>query len=329
LAVESRRSEMSDERQQWESQRAELLRMIETPTSPANAVDETETSPEIPLTEPPFEAPAEHKPVDLAEVFRRVGATVEMEDEEPVSGMPATPTERPTSIAHQPPAQSATPNHTESEEESIDDYMGRLMQRVKAGGPPSKSAGNGAPVRPSTPAVPAAAVKPSAAESEEAPSGPIQPRSAAPETHNDLSALRELANLSAHSALNHHSRQLLVYTMRSKLTVAIVALAAGGAMFWMWKGASSAQMTYYAGLIAVLVAVYWGVQYALLSGRLTISRSGHIDIATPTSVEVEGKNAEAEKSPAEIVGMPVDAVAATAEQQPASDRNGKPANRRA
>jgi hypothetical protein len=37
-------------------------------------------------------------------------------------------------------------------------------------------------------------------------------------------------------------------------------------------------MTYYSGLIALLVAIYWGMEYALLSGRLTISKSGHIDI---------------------------------------------------
>ena len=65
--------------------------------------------------------------------------------------------------------------------------------------------------------------------------------------------------------------------MYSKLLVAAVALVAGAALLWMWSEFGARQMTFYAALVALLVAIYWGVEYALLTGRFIISKSGHID----------------------------------------------------
>ena len=139
----------------------------------------------------------------------------------------------------------------------------------------------------------------------------IAPRTVAPEKRIDLSALRELANLSAQSAISRYSRKVLINSMYAKLMVAGVGLAAGVALFWMWKELGATPMTYYAALAALLVAIYWGMEYALLSGRLTISKSGHIDIdwnasphrdrATPPA-----ETDAAEEAPAEGVGPLVD-----------------------
>ena len=57
----------------------------------------------------------------------------------------------------------------------------------------------------------------------------MSPRTVAPEKRIDLSALRELANLSAQSAISRYSRKVLISSMYAKLMVAGVALAAGGA----------------------------------------------------------------------------------------------------
>ncbi|MEN6450021.1 MAG: hypothetical protein ABFC96_05990, partial [Thermoguttaceae bacterium] len=100
------------------------------------------------------------------------------------------------------------------------------------------------------------------------------PRATAPENRVDLSALRELANLSAHSALARHARRLMVSRMNSKLLVAGVAFASSVGLYWMsrvltWK------VTYYAAMASLLIGVYWGMHYLLLTGRLII-KSGHV-----------------------------------------------------
>ena len=54
----------------------------------------------------------------------------------------------------------------------------------------------------------------------------------------------------------------------------------------------------------MLVAIYWGMEYALLSGRLTISKSGHIDWnasphakgATPPVDDSAAENAPANRA---------------------------------
>jgi len=164
----------------------------------------------------------------------------------------------------------------------------------------------------------------------------MSPRSLAPERSIDISALRELANLSAQSALNRHSRNVLIQTMRSKLSVAIVALASGGGLLWLWKDFNATDATFYTALVALLVAIYWGVEYALLTGRLIISKSGSIDIdwnasphakpATPpdeadeaaeSSVVVDDKTAESPD--AENVSIP--AVADNATEPSAASEN--------
>ncbi len=70
---------------------------------------------------------------------------------------------------------------------------------------------------------------------------------------------------------------MLVDTMYSKLAMAGVALGSSIALFWFWTTSRGLELTFYTALVAVLVALYWGVEYALLTGKLIISK-GHIDI---------------------------------------------------
>jgi hypothetical protein len=195
--------------------------------------------------------------------------------------------ERPRDDTQRGPAvASAT---SAEEEESIDEYMSRLMQRLRSTGTASAPVSSG-PSRSelaqsqrqasgtglaAEAGQPASAISPAVPWPEPA---KISPRTAAPEKRDDLSALRALANFSARSDINRHARQTLISNMYSKLVVALVALAAGGGLLWMWKAAWAVEMAYYSASVALIVALYFGVEYAMLTGRLRVSKSGHIDI---------------------------------------------------
>ncbi len=112
----------------------------------------------------------------------------------------------------------------------------------------------------------------------------MSPRTVAPEKRTDLSALRELANYSARSAISRHSQNILINTMHSKLVMALLALAACGGLFWMWMRYGAVESTLYYSLVAMLVAIYFSVQYALLTGRLCIDKSGNLNIDWNTFV---------------------------------------------
>ena len=66
--------------------------------------------------------------------------------------------------------------------------------------------------------------------------------------------------------------------MYGKLTVTLVSLAAGVGMLWMWKQFGACKLTLYASLVAIVVAIFWGLEYALLNGRLIVGKSGHFNI---------------------------------------------------
>jgi hypothetical protein len=183
----------------------------------------------------------------------------------------------------------------EGEEESVDAYMSRLMQRIRSTGdgregssqtPHSWEAGSAVGQAPAMlPAEPLPQPEcplPAAQRREPA---SVLPHAAAPERNVNLSAMRELANFSAHSAIDRHARRALVSTMYSKLLVAAVALAACGGLSWMWMRSTPGDVTFYAALLALLVAAYWGVHYALLTGRLIFDKPGHAARLAPTARE--------------------------------------------
>ena len=175
----------------------------------------------------------------------------------------------------------------EAEEESIDSYMSQLMERLR-----SSSGASGVAARSPRPEPCRPAVEPrGAAASGTAPPAvalpvsqpqvrhPVQimPRAEAPEKRVDLSALRELANLSAHLALNRHARKGLLRALYAKLMVTSVAVIVGVALLWMWNTMGCASNTFYAALAALMVAVLFGIEYAVLTGRLIVNQSGHLD----------------------------------------------------
>jgi hypothetical protein len=268
VELESQREAIAEERRQWEAERLASAEAFSSGT-PSDIV------------EPEFEKPSEEAPVDLADVFRRLGKKVDVEDEPEPELQARAPEPREKDLRRPVAATLPHPDKKEDGEESIEDYMQRLMQRVSG----STEMAYTAPavrrrdrVEESQPveATPAKVVAPAIAK--DRPPAKLSPRAVAPETSLDISALRELANLSAQIAIGRYSHKVFVKTMLSKLVVATVSLVSGLALLWMWYSLSAAQMTLYAAMLALLATFYWGLEYTLMTGRLIVSKSGQIDI---------------------------------------------------
>jgi hypothetical protein len=102
----------------------------------------------------------------------------------------------------------------------------------------------------------------------------LTPRAVAPEKSIDLSAMRELANLSANAAIARHARGRLVRASGGKLFVAVVGAICSGALYWQAVHLGTGPLTVYSSAISLIVALYWSVQYLILTGRI---------IAAPTA----------------------------------------------
>jgi hypothetical protein len=57
-----------------------------------------------------------------------------------------------------------------------------------------------------------------------------------------------------------------------------VALAAGVGLLWHWYAHDTGTLTIIAAVLSFLIALHWGLQYAVLTGRLYVNRSGGITL---------------------------------------------------
>jgi hypothetical protein len=106
-------------------------------------------------------------------------------------------------------------------------------------------------------------------------------RAAPPQDAAEMTALREVANVAARTAIAHHGRRRLLRLSSAKMLVTLLAIVCGVAMIWMWRFFEAGDATFYGGLACLLVAVFWGVQYAVLTGKLIVNRSGHLQWKSP------------------------------------------------
>jgi len=102
------------------------------------------------------------------------------------------------------------------------------------------------------------------------------PPASTPERPYDLSALRELANLSDRSAVDEHARSRLSRLLMGKALVALAGLVAGAILIALWYARPGLPTPYYAGAAALIVALIWGLQYAILKGKVGVTDSGHL-----------------------------------------------------
>ncbi|QDV61309.1 FHA domain-containing protein [Crateriforma conspicua] len=127
----------------------------------------------------------------------------------------------------------------EPEDDSIEAYMNRLLQRVQNGPNATSAAVGGSAPAPQKDAAAAVEEAPAAeipVEPEPVidPNAPLIARSEAPEKHTNLSAMRELANDSARSAISRSTKQQIRDTQlrgMSRLLVAAVFAISGLGVF--------------------------------------------------------------------------------------------------
>ena len=188
-----------------------------------------------PPPEPEFQEPSKQAPVDLGDVLRRFGVKTQPSIAEAISPMPAPTTHAPSvqsvprsaATEHAPRQPTAAATTADDNEESIDEYMSRLMQRVRPSGSESERpawtpqrsqlARGDRDASAAADAEPLPSDSPAVSPQETPQALPPRPRSV-PMSHRSF-RLAQLANLSARHAIQQHWRSTLLRTMHGKLTV--------------------------------------------------------------------------------------------------------------
>jgi hypothetical protein len=228
------------------------------------------------------EAAEEFPSCDTAGVSGSADDSVEQAGHRPVvrsSGDFGTPEPPAPEATPEPPVCPPAPERRRAaahpagdEDESIQAYMARLLQRVGA----SPEAIERESQRPSPPssvptadvpqAEPVAAVPASAPQHK--PLKQLAARTVAPEKMVPLSAMRDLANLQAESAISRYVRSKARRTEASKMAVTIIAALSGAMLLLFWRQ-TGIPLTLLAAAASLVVAL-WGAQHVLKSRRQTI-----------------------------------------------------------
>lgn len=203
------------------------------PVAEPSAASESEQAAQPEATPPNAESP-EPVPVPASEEPEQkalytppsfLDQAAEMVRQEEQGLAPTTP-EPPQS----PPYQPAARDVAKEEDDSIEQYMSRLLSRVRGSdGPVSSSP----VVRESQPAaVPQQPAASAAAPVVETPREPKEfvPRAQAPEGPQRLSLMRELANSAAQSAIHTHARQSQKRETKTRSLVALLSLTGAAAL---------------------------------------------------------------------------------------------------
>jgi hypothetical protein len=280
---------------------ATLRSLIGQPEPSANMVPERESDTATVREEIEGASAEDDEPGDqqnptsqtVADVQVRIGKNVDWTAQADASTSPADATEKtagpapaPLQTAAETPPQSTSPDQSTEpahgdggQGESVDDYMARLMQRLRGGEGtnqdpvPSTFAGSTPEAATEAPVPDLAAGTPPATDVVEPPAPveePIEPpeykpRNQAPERGADLNALRDLANSSARSAISTHKVKTDGKAAIGKAITAGLALL-GAAAFVCWQGCNGVVGLAGTG-IALFVAMIWGVQAVVLTWR--------------------------------------------------------------
>jgi hypothetical protein len=286
--LEAARQALEEHRRQWEVERDEAVAVDRE-----SADQRTEE-----------EEPTGKTPLSSLEILRRMGnMPVFPEDDEPQesekpaargrAGMGPSPRENPPHAAH------------EGDEESIDDYMARLLQRVRGAVDEGEGAAESPrrPARADKPVPPARETIPSDSDTEA--SGPrptlakrrepveMSPRAVAPEKHVDLTAMREVANFSAQNAIDWHSRRVQGRVVASKAMIMFLGLLAGAILLYVWHRVPN-RLTFSAAMASLVVATFWGCQYFVLVARRFGRRRRITEQSQPDDEAPEAPPLEAE-----------------------------------
>ncbi|MGD9644219.1 MAG: hypothetical protein AB7U73_00815 [Pirellulales bacterium] len=178
----------------------------------------------------------------------------------------------------------AAPRAGEDEDdlqESIERYMERLLGRSRTVPNQATATAKVMPpveARTHEPSVPrwtppdANSTQPTDDATDDPPRKALKPaRTAAPERQCDLQAMRELANASARAHLAQHTRDERRAMLQTKLSVLIVSLVSAIFLLTISPRGST---PWCGGIVSLLVAGFWGIQIAVITGKLTIDAQG-------------------------------------------------------
>jgi len=229
-------------------------------------------------------------PVQEAEVASTpFSPTASVEDEAPEFG--AEPPANMTAMFEAPsfprrPMQAATAS---DDEESIESYMDRLMKRVRgdAGGQ-SGWKSSAVLATPASQPAPEPAAAPEAVEAViEAQPTEFSPRRTAPELTTDLSAMRDLANSAARTAIDQHVRQHTSRRAKGRLLGACLTVSFSAVLaIWAWR-IHSFQAAIGAG-VGGAIGIYWTLAaLRRLSGLRRLDReTAHAAKAEATAADL-------------------------------------------
>jgi hypothetical protein len=168
---------------------------------------------------------------------------------EPLAGDDMADSEVPDYLDHHP-----QPPQDESAE-SIDEYMARLLSHVSGSDQAATETSLQEAERPVS--------EPS--DAEPATELSMTPRRVAPEHQVNMSAMRQLANFSAKSAIEKSQHTRHITAAANKGTVAVVAFVISFVMFWLADGPRS--LGFLSAAAAFIAGCLWGVQAVLLFNR--------------------------------------------------------------
>jgi len=288
--LESDRKAFQEEYARWQQERTAACDLSQEPEPDPDAREGS-----------PAEEPSSGSSIQSIEILRRLGFSVPGDDESPdespdlrrsppgdtgLDSVRSSNLHAGAALADaQPEAPSESPHH---EEESIDQYMARLLERMR--NPASSSQGPAAPPQTQEAGrveVPNAETPPEGDSlPAEEPLRALTPRAVAPERTIDLSAMRELANFSASAAIERHTRGRLVRASGGKFLVAVVGAVCGGLLLWRAVSLNGSPLTLFSAAASFIIALYWSLQYLILTGKIIAIRPA----ADPGSERSEAKS---------------------------------------
>lgn len=164
-------------------------------------------------------------------------------------------------------------------QESIDRYMERLLERSRTTSASTAPAPKSPPpVQKEThePSVPRWSPPSASSATTTLDLEPVSQRKSlkparTPERPCDLAAMRELANESAKAHLAQHARDERRSMLQTKLSVLAVSLVSA---IFLLAISPRGSTPWCGGIVALLVAGFWGLQIAVITGKLTIDAQG-------------------------------------------------------
>lgn len=263
-SLQQQRQLLAEQQQQWQAQK----------TPQDSEVPEARVSEE--RLQRHTRAPEPRSGTSAEEILRRLGMMPNLGEEdqqESTSGKELLQVSAQSHASPNDPAPSASPEH---QEELIQAYMERLLGRSRkedasSGSKPPPQDGTARGRRIVRNGQADTLPEGKANQPERSPGRPSPewvPRGVAPERGVDLEAMRELANLSAHSALAQHRRRKTLAAVWAKFAATLFSLLIGCGMLWLWAGDPERDLALYAAGVCFAGAALWGLQYLLLAGKL-------------------------------------------------------------